>query len=112
MKRINQVSPWEGKLVWVGVTKSGTARNGKEWKAVDFTLEYLDAQSEKREITFSVNGVEKVDEFLKVPIGTMLRVSWFPEARYSVNRWWPKLSAYKFKVIGDEENGEGNGFPF
>lgn len=92
--KYNKVAPWEGRLVWVGTPRSGTSRNGNDWKQVDFTLEYTDEDKVKH-ITFSLFGIEKVDKLLSIPHGTMLHVKWAPESRENGGRWWPSFSAYE-----------------
>ena len=83
MARINTVAPWEGELIWKGELRTGTTNTGHPWKSVDFAIKYTDKRGDERKIAFSLFGDAKVDIFMQYPIGTMLRVTWWPEANYS-----------------------------
>lgn len=100
--KYNKVAPWEGRLVWVGTPRTGTSRNGNDWKQVDFTLEYADGDKQKN-ITFSLFGTERVDKLLAVPNGTLLHVKWVPESREYNGKWWPSFSAYETEVVEERQ---------
>ena len=104
--KTNQVFPWEGRLVWVGTPRTGTGRNDKVWKSVDFTLEY-DAEDDKtKNITFNVFGTEKVDMLEDTPIGSTVRVSWWPSSHEYNGKWYTKLEAFDIERIGSGKESE------
>lgn len=90
----NAVAPWVGTLSWVGEPMGGTSRSGNTWKSVDFTLCYQDTHMKDKYITFSAFGEDRVDKILSFPLGTVLRVSWWPESVQSRDgdRWFSKNS--------------------
>lgn len=91
---VNAVSPWEGRLHWVGQVMSGQSQTtGNPWKRVDFTLSYVDAQMQVRYITFSLSGVEKVDRLLTIPLGTTIKVTWRPSGNEYQGKWFTKNEA-------------------
>lgn len=91
---INAVSPFEGKLHWVGQVTSGQSQStGNPWKRVDFTIAYVDAQLQNRYVTFSLSGVDKVDRLLQIPIGSTIRVTWRPSGNEYQGKWYPKVEA-------------------
>lgn len=87
----NAVAPWVGALEWVGEPNEGQGQNG-QWKSVDFALKYTDHQMNEKSIAFSAFGVDLVDKLLSLPIGTMLKVVWWPEANWSqkTGKYYPK----------------------
>ena len=101
---INAVAPWEGVLEWVGEPNEGKTQAGKEWKSVDFTLKYTDSQMNEKFITFSAFGVERVDKLLSLPIGTMLKVVWWPESNQarSTGKYYSKLSVISIGLVKPE----------
>lgn len=101
---INAVAPWEGALEWVGEPNEGKTQAGKDWKSVDFTLKYTDSQMNEKFITFSAFGVDRVDKLLSLPIGTMLKVVWWPESNVarSTGKWYPKLSVISIGLATPE----------
>ena len=73
---VNAVSPWEGKLHWVGQVVSGQSQStGNPWKRVDFTVSYVDAQLQNKFVTFSLSGVDKVDRLLQIPLGATINMN-------------------------------------
>jgi len=100
--KVNEVSPWEGKLIWVAEPKSGTSKNGNEWKSIEFVLEYKDWQGYDSKILFSAFGAEKVDKITSTPLGTTLKVQWRPESREYNGRWYNKFDAYDITVVSRE----------
>ena len=101
---INAVAPWEGALEWVGEPNEGKTQAGKDWKSVDFTLKYTDSQMNEKFITFSAFGVERVDKLLSLPIGTMLKVIWWPESNQarSTGKYYPKLNVISIGLVKPE----------
>lgn len=94
---VNAVSPFEGRLHWVGQVASGQSQNtGNPWKRVDFTIAYTDLQMQQRFITFSLSGVEKVDRLLSTPLGTVLRVTWKPVSNEYQGKWYSRNDAVGF----------------
>ena len=104
--KTNSVSPWEGRLEWVGDPRTGTSRNGNEWKSVDFVLKYADPQGNEGHILFSTFGAEKVDKVLSAPIDTAMKVMWKPSAREFNGKWFGKFDAYDISVLEDEKKAE------
>ena len=98
---MNAVSPWMGELEWVGNPRTGTSRNGNEWKSVDFVLKYEDPQGNEGHILFSTFGAEKVDKVLSAPLGTAMKVMWKPSAREYNGKWFGKLDVYDVSVAGN-----------
>ena len=100
----NAVAPWEGALEWVGEPNEGRTQAGKEWKSVDFTLKYKDGQMNEKFITFSAFGVERVDKLLSLPIGTMLKVVWWPESNQArtTGKYYPKLNVISIGLVKPE----------
>lgn len=82
MPVVNAVSPFEGRLHWVGDVKEGVSQNtGNPYKMAKFTIVYTNHQMQESYITFSISGVEKVDRLLATPLSTLIRVTWVPNAR-------------------------------
>ena len=93
MATINSVSPWEGELVWKGEVRSGKTNSGAEWKSMEFTLRYEDQQMNEKFITFSLFGAAKVSSAEKYPIGSWLKVVWWPESSQGRDgKYYPKNS--------------------
>ena len=91
---LNAVSPFEGKLHWVGQPTAGQSQStGNPWKRVDFTICYVDSQLQNRYVTFSLSGVEKVDRLLQIPLGSVIRVTWRPSGNEYQGKWYPKVEA-------------------
>lgn len=91
---VNSVSPWEGKLHWVGQVVSGQSQStGNPWKRVDFTVSYVDAQLQNKFVTFSLSGVDKVDRLLQIPLGATIRVTWRPSGNEYQGKWYPRVDA-------------------
>lgn len=90
----NAIAPFKGTLEWIGEPKSGTTRNGNEWKSVDFVLKYQDHKMEDRYLVLNAFGADKVDKLLSLPQDAEIKVVWWPEANQSNDgRWFPKNSA-------------------
>lgn len=103
MNKINTVSTWEGRLVWVGTPRSGKSKSGREWKSVDFTLKYKDSQDQDRHITLNAFGVDRVDKILSAQIDTKVRVEWRPDSHEFNGKWYSKLEAYDVVVLDAEK---------
>lgn len=101
--KTNSVSPWEGTIAWVDNPRTGKSKKGAEWKSVDFAVKYTDAQNQERHIVFNAFGAEKVDKILSAPIGTTVRVAWFPNSREYNGKWWTKLDAYDITVFEEKD---------
>ena len=100
---INAVAPWEGILEWVGEAASGTTRTGNEWANVDFALKYQDHQMNEKVIVFQAYGVDRVNKLCSLPVGTPLKVLWWPEANQSRDgRYFPKNTAISISVVKPE----------
>ena len=99
---VNAVAPWQGYLHWIGNIREGDGSKG-HWAFADFTLKYSDSKMQEKYITFTVGDAEKVEMLRKLPIGTPLKVSWFPDTTENPNtdRWYPKLVAYNVSVLKD-----------
>ena len=82
---INAVAPWEGELTWKGEVNKGKTMSGAEWKSVEFALKYTDSQMNEKEIVFSLFGAGKVGILVDYPIGTWLKVIWWPESNQGKN---------------------------
>ena len=100
--KINKVAPYEGELVWVGATRTGVSKNGKEWSSVDFTLRYNDGKRD-RHITFNAFGSEKVGLLMATPINGRLRVEWEPDSHEYKGNWYTKLSAIEIESADEEK---------
>ena len=102
---INAVAPWVGELEWIGTPAGGRMQNGNEWRSVDFTLKYEDQQMNERHITFQAFGADKVEKLLNLPLGTTLKVLWWPESSQgkSGDRWWGKNNAIAINVVRPED---------
>ena len=91
---INAVAPWEGELTWKGEVNKGKTASGAEWKSMEFTLKYEDSHMDEKYMTFSVFGVGKVNQLSEYPIGTQLKVLWWPASNQGKNgKWYPKNDA-------------------
>lgn len=109
---VNAVSPFVGKLHWVGQVSGGESKTtGNPWKRVDFTISYVDAQLQTRYITFSLSGVEKVDRLMQIPIGTTIRVTWRPSGNEYNGRWYPKIDAVGIFVEQVRPQAPAQGYP-
>lgn len=95
---INVVSPWMGWIVWMGEPRTGKSKKGNEWKSMDFTLKYADAQGQEQNITFSLFGAEKVDKVQSAGIGARVKVMWRPESHEYMGRWYARLEAFDIDV--------------
>ena len=106
---VNAVSPWEGQLVWVGTPSGGISQqNGQEWKSVEFTLKFTDTKLQESYITFNAFGLDRVAKLQSLPIGTRLRVTWYPESRRSTGnggdeRWWSKNQVFGITEIREAQ---------
>lgn len=94
---VNAVAPFEGTLEWVGDVNSGSSQNG-EWKSVDFAIKYVDHNMNEKLITFNAFGEDKVTKILSYPMGTFLKVVWWPDTNQnrSTGKCFPKNSAISF----------------
>ena len=110
---LNAVSPWLGRIVWVGEPRTGKSKKGNEWKSVDFTLTYKDVQDQDQNITFSLFGSEKVEAIQKAGIGAMVKVMWRPDSHEYQGKWYSKFDAYDVTVMDEkkEEQKRATIFP-
>ena len=99
---VNAVAPWTGYLHWVGNVRKGNGKKGP-YAFADFTLRYTSTQMQEKFITFSISGEDNVELIENSPIGTPLKVHWFPDTAESqdAGRWYPKLAAFNVSVIKD-----------
>ena len=100
---LNAVSPWMGRIVWIGEPRTGKTKKGNEWKSVDFTLKYTDVQGQEQNITFSLFGAEKVDTIQEAGIGAMVKVLWRPDSHEYKGKWYSKFDAYDVTVVGEKK---------
>lgn len=108
--KINKVAPYEGNLVWVGATRTGVSKNGKEWSSVDFTLRYNDGKRD-RHITFNAFGSDRVGLLMATPIEGRLRVTWEPDSHEYKGSWYTKLAALEIEAVEDEPRQRGTQLP-
>ena len=100
---LNAVSPWMGRIVWVGEPRTGKSKKGNEWKSVDFTLIYTDVQGQEQNITFSMFGSEKVEAIQKAGVGAMVKVLWRPDSHEYNGKWYSKFDAYDVTVMEEKK---------
>lgn len=75
--------------------KSGV-KNEKEWRSMEFLLEYGEDKYVKKGI-FSVFGGDKIDS---LTIGEKVKLSFNPEANPWQDRYFCKNSVWKIDVLG------------
>ena len=86
-----------GTVVELLPEKSGVSeKNGKEWRSMEFLLEYGEGQYVKKGI-FSVFGGEKIDS---LTVGEKVKLSFNPEANPWQDRYFCKNSVWKIDVLG------------
>ena len=108
---INETTPFEGQLVWVGEPRSGHTRNGDEWRSVEFVLKYITATGKEDHIMFNAFGIEKVNTVLATEIGAKLRVTYSPSAREYNGKWFGKNNVWGVYDPDKKEEAPANTAP-
>lgn len=100
-KRQNEMPPVSGKLVWKGDIREGrNERTGNEWKLQDFAIEWLNEDSQyESHAVFTMSGVDKVNSFRNIPLGTPVEVSFSLDGRESNGRWYGQLKAWRVRSL-------------
>lgn len=105
MPIVNAVAPFEGRLHWVGDVREGESQTtGNPWKQANFVLQYTNHQMQEAFIAFSVSGVDRVNKLLSLPLGTLIKVSFFPSAKSYVDqegktRWFGSNDAFAINPV-------------
>lgn len=105
---INAVAPYQGAIEWIGQPANGVSQStGSAWANVDFVLKYLNHNMREEMICFTLSGPDKVNELVKMPLGTQVKVWWRPTVRKWVDaqgqtKWFPQFSAFSVTVVQPE----------
>ena len=96
---VNAVAPFEGVLEYVGEVNSGS-----NWKSVDFAIRYTDHQMNENLICFNAFGEDKVNKIINLPLGTPLKVVWWPKTNQSksTGKCYPMNAAINISVVKGE----------
>ncbi|MDR0995294.1 MAG: DUF3127 domain-containing protein [Tannerella sp.] len=86
-----------GKIIALLPAKSGSGRNGNEWKVQEYVLETHDQYPKK--ICFEVYGADKISQF-NIREGEELTVYFDIESREWNGRWFTRLRAWKVERGG------------
>lgn len=98
--RVNVMPPVVGILKWKGEIRSGIGQNsGNEWKSQDFAIEWAEGQYQRCAV-FSLSGVDKVNAFKTIQIGTPVEVKFSLEGREYQGRYYCQLRAFSVRSIG------------
>lgn len=81
-----------GKIIAVLPERSGTSKNGKDWKLAQYVLETQE-QYPKR-MLFEVFGDDKISQFA-IKEGEVVTVSFDVDAREYQGRWYNTIRAWK-----------------
>lgn len=96
--KINTVAPFEGELVWLGEMRKGVSQKGKEWQSIDFVIKFKDGNYDQQ-LNLQAFGAEKVGTLMAAPMGSRLRVEWFPSSREYNGRWYTNAEAREITVV-------------
>lgn len=86
----------QGKLTEVLPIQAGTSKAGKDWKSVDFIVEYDTKYPKKVCLKLFGDGVSLLDKF---DIGDTVEVKFTPESREYNGRYFTNLSAYNISLV-------------
>lgn len=86
-----------GKIIAILQPRSGTSKNGNEWKVQEYVIENHDQYP--RKMCFDVFGADKIEQF-NIQMGEELTVSFDIDARQWQDRWFNSIRAWKVERVG------------
>ena len=86
-----------GKIIAILQPRSGTSKNGNEWKVQEYVIENHDQYP--RKMCFDVFGADKIEQF-NLQMGEELTVSFDIDARQWQDRWFNSIRAWKVERVG------------
>lgn len=88
----------EGRIAVMLPSRGGTSKNGNQWAAQSFVLEFLD-NNFTRHVCLEVFGADKIGLF-KLQEGEHIRASFAIDAREYEGRWFNSLRVWKVERVG------------
>lgn len=95
----------KGKIIEILDLKSGTSRNGNEWRSQEYVIETL-GQFPKR-CVFTVFGSDKIDNFALMK-GEVVTVKLDIDAREYNGRWYNDIKAWAVERDARPSQPQGN----
>lgn len=89
----------EGTVKKVGLKTEGVSKAGKEWKKIDFQINFMDGQYEKM-ASFECMGAS-VDHAAKLKVGETVKLEFNIECREWEGKYFTNLKCWKVEKVGE-----------
>jgi hypothetical protein len=89
----------EGTVKKVGLKTEGTSKAGKEWKKIDFVVDFMDGQYEKM-ASLECMGAS-VDHAEKLKVGETVKVEFNIDCREWEGKYYTNLKCWKVEKVGE-----------